>query len=235
MNSQNNGKLPEHPEPFWRTSVEFPSFPSLTEDLEVDVIVVGAGITGITSAYLLANEGLKVAIIEADKVLNGTTGHTTAKITAQHDLIYDEFIHNMGRNTARMYYEANIEALDFIRKTVEEQQIDCDLTTEDAYIYSVSEKYARKIEKEAQAYEILHIDGGLVDSIPFDIDNVQNVLVMRNQAQFHVTKYLVHLIDLFTKKGGQIFEDTVAVNIETGDRPVVLTREEKRITREACT
>ena len=53
---------------------------------------------------------------------------------------------------------------------------------------------------------------------------------MRNQAQFHVTKYLVHLLDLFKQKGGQVFEDTVAVNIETGDRPVVLTREEKRIT-----
>ncbi|WP_252504304.1 FAD-dependent oxidoreductase [Sporosarcina sp. Marseille-Q4943] len=230
MNSQSNGKLPEHPEPFWRTSVEFPSFPSLKEDLEVDVIVVGAGITGITSAYLLANEGRKVAVIEADKVLNGTTGHTTAKVTAQHDLIYDEFIQNMGRSTARMYYEANIEALEFINKTVEEQGIDCDFTREDAYIYSVSEKYARKIEKEAEAYEKLHIDGGLVDGIPFNIDNVQNVLVMRNQAQFHVTKYLVHLIDLFTQKGGQLFEDTVAVNIETGERPVVLTREEKRIT-----
>src|SRR5690606_3664617 len=59
---------------------------------------------------------------------------------------------------------------------------------------------------------------------------VHNVLVMKNQAQFHVTKYLVHLIELIKEKGGQIFEDTVAVNIETGERPVVLTRNEKRIT-----
>src|SRR5690606_641417 len=131
MNSQSNGKLPEHPEPCWRTSVDFPTFPSLNESLEVDVIVVGAGITGITTAYLLANEGLKVAVIEADKVLNGTTGHTTAKITAQHDLIYDEFIQNMGRTTARLYYDANMEALAFIKKTVEEHQIDCDFRSEE--------------------------------------------------------------------------------------------------------
>lgn len=228
MNSQSNGKLPEHPESFWRTSVDSPTFPSLDEDLDVDVIVVGGGITGITSAYLLAQDGLKVAVIEADKVLNGTTGHTTAKITAQHDLIYDEFIQNMGRTTARLYYDANMEALAFIKKTVEEHQIDCDFTTVDAYIYSVTEKYAEKIKKEADAYERLQIEGGLVDGLPFDID-VQNVLVMKNQAQFHVTKYLVQLIDLFTQKGGQIFEDTVAVNIEAGERPVVLTRNEKRI------
>ncbi|MDN4608511.1 FAD-dependent oxidoreductase [Sporosarcina highlanderae] len=227
-NDQKNKNLPEQPEPFWRTSVEFPSFSSLKEDIEVDVIVVGAGITGITSAYLLAKEGLKVAVIEADKVLNGTTGHTTAKITAQHDLIYDEFIHNMGRNTARLYYEANMEALEFIEKTVKEQEIDCEFTRVDAFIYSVSDKYAEKIKKEAEAYERLQIKGEMVDSFPFDID-VKNVLVMKDQAQFHVTKYLVHLIDLFQKSGGQIFEDTVAVNIETGDRPVVLTRNENRI------
>ncbi|GEN83831.1 oxidoreductase [Sporosarcina luteola] len=227
-NRQLNGKLPEHPEPFWRTSVEFPTFQSLKEDLEVDVIIVGAGITGITSAYLLAKEGLKVAVIEADKVLNGTTGHTTAKITAQHDLIYDEFIQNMGRSTARLYFEANMEALEFIRKTVEEQGIDCDFTTVDAYMYATSDKYAEKIKKEADAYKRLQINGGLIDGIPFDID-VKNVLVMKDQAQFHVTKYLVHLIDLFIKRGGQIFEDTVAVNIETGEQPVVLTRDENRI------
>ena len=93
MNQNNeNGKLPQHPESYWRTGIEFPEFPSLEDDLQVDVVIVGAGITGITSAYLLVNEGLKVAVIEAGQVMNGTTGHTTAKITAQHDLIYDEFI-----------------------------------------------------------------------------------------------------------------------------------------------
>ncbi|WP_339253716.1 FAD-dependent oxidoreductase [Sporosarcina sp. FSL W8-0480] len=228
-NEELNGKLPEQPEPYWRTSVEFPTFPSLQEDIEVDVIVVGAGITGITSAYLLTNEGLKVAMIEADKVLNGTTGHTTAKITAQHDLIYDEFIHNMGRNTARLYYEANMEALEFIEKTVEEKGIDCDFSRVDAYIYSVSDKYANKIQKEADAYARLQINGKLVDDFPFDID-VKNVLVMKDQAQFHVTKYLVRLLEMFKEKGGQVYEDTVAVNIETGEQPVVLTKKENRIT-----
>jgi glycine/D-amino acid oxidase-like deaminating enzyme/nitrite reductase/ring-hydroxylating ferredoxin subunit len=219
------GKLPQHPESYWRTDIDFPEFPSLEDHLEVDVVIVGAGITGITTAYLLVNEGLKVAVIEAGKVLNGTTGHTTAKITAQHDLIYDEFIHNIGRSNARLYYEANTEALNFVKETVDKHAIDCDFSQQDAYIYATSEKYAKKIEKEAEAYEKLGIDGGLVDSFPFDID-IQNVLVMKNQAQFHPTKYLVHLIKQITEKGGLIFENTTAVNIETGEKPVVLTRGE---------
>ncbi|MFJ7932923.1 FAD-dependent oxidoreductase [Sporosarcina sp. NPDC096371] len=231
MTHQNheNGKLPRDPESYWRTNIDFPEFPSLKEDVEVDVVIVGAGISGITSAYLLINEGLKVAIIEAGKVLNGTTGHTTAKITAQHDLIYDEFIHNIGRSNARLYYEANMEALKFIKETVEQHNIDCEFSMQDAYIYATTEKFARKIDKEAEAYKKIGIEGELVDRIPFDIA-IQNALVMKNQAQFHPTKYLTHLIQLIVEKGGLIFENTTAVNIETGEQPVVLTRDGARVT-----
>nr|WP_318614257.1 FAD-dependent oxidoreductase [Sporosarcina sp. YIM B06819] len=207
----------------------FPKFPSLEEDINVDVVIVGAGITGITSASLLAKEGLKVAVLEAGKVLNGTTGHTTAKITAQHDLIYDEFIHNIGRSNARLYYEANAEALHFMKETIEQHNIDCDFSIQDAYIYATTEKYARKIEKEAEAYEKLGINGGLVASIPFDID-IENALVMKDQAQFHPTKYLIHLIQDFKDKAGLIFEHTTAVNIETGEQPTVLTSKDHRVT-----
>lgn len=229
QNNEIDGKLPKDPEPYWRDFIKLPEFPQLKEDLQVDVVIVGGGITGLTSAYLLVNEGLKVAVLEADKLLNGTTGHTTAKITAQHDLIYDEFVRNFGRNTARLYYEANIDALNFIKKTVEEHQIDCDFSEQDAYVYATTDEYARKLEKEAKAYETVGIDGGLVDSIPFNIE-VKKALVMKNQAQFHPIKYLAHLIDIIKEKGGLIFEYTTAVDIETGEQPTVLTREGQRVT-----
>ncbi|MCS3600790.1 FAD-dependent oxidoreductase, partial [Bacillus sp. JUb91] len=87
-NENYSGILPHNAESYWTSSIQLPEYPSLENDMQVDVIIVGGGITGITSAYLLINEGLKIAVIEADKLLNGTTGHTTAKITAQHDIIY---------------------------------------------------------------------------------------------------------------------------------------------------
>ncbi|WP_077620916.1 FAD-dependent oxidoreductase [Bacillus sinesaloumensis] len=209
--------------------VEIPEFSPLEEDLEVDVVIVGGGITGLTSAYVLVNEGLKVAVLEADQILNGTTGHTTAKVTAQHGLIYDEFITNFGRSTARLYYEANTDALKFIQKTVEEHQIECDFKGQDAVIYSTTDEYAQKLEKEAKAYNKIGIDGELVDQIPFKMD-IKNALVMKNQAQFHPVKYLAHLVNLIKEKGGYIFEHTVAVNVEPGEKPTVLTREGKRVT-----
>ena len=225
----NDKKLPEKIEPLWRAHVDIPEFSKLEDDHEVDVVIVGGGITGLTSAYVLANEGLKVAVLEANKLVNGTTGHTTAKITAQHDLIYDEFITNFGRTTARLYYEANMDALEFVRKTVNEHQIQCDFKDQDAIIYSTTDEYAQKLEKEATAYKKIGIDGELVTSIPFDI-KVKNALVMKNQAQFHPVKYLAHLVQVIKEKGGLIFEQTVAVNVEPGEKPTVLTRDGNRVT-----
>lgn len=222
-------ELPTSTESFWMDSTDLPSFPKLDKDIKVDTVIVGGGITGITSAYLLANKGLKVAILEADGILNGTTGHTTAKVTAQHDLLYDELITNMGKSKARLYYEANMGALEFIKETIDQLQINCDFSKQDAYMYATTEEYDQKIQEEAKAYEKLGIDGGLVDTIPLDI-KVKSALIMRNQAQFHPLKYLAPLVKEITNKNGLIFENTTAVNIETGEQPVVLTRDGGRVT-----
>src|SRR5699024_9704056 len=219
-----DGRLPESTKSYWRDSVDEMDFPQLKEDLQVDVVIVGGGITGITTAYLLTNEGFKVALLEANKLLNGTTGHTTAKVTAQHGLIYDEFIRNIGKSKARLYYEANMKALNFIKDTVKEEEIDCELIQQDAYLYATTEKYANKLENETKAYEKLGIDGEMVDSIPFNID-IKKGLVMKNQAQFHPIKYLAHLVHKIVDKGGKNFENTPCVNVKTGKHPKVLTRD----------
>ncbi|RKD25795.1 (2Fe-2S)-binding protein [Ammoniphilus oxalaticus] len=229
-NTHDTGMLPKTSKSYWPDSVGLPPFPRLEQNIDVDVVIVGGGMTGLTSAYLLVNEGLKVAVLEADRLLNGTTGHTTAKVTAQHGLIYDELISSMGRSKARLYYEANLDALQFIEQMVEQHHIDCDFQKQDAYLYATTEEYKLKIEKEAAAYEKLGIDGGLVDEIPFDIE-IQNGLVMKEQAQFHPLKYMAQLVRLITEKGGLIYENTTAVNIQTDDQhPTVLTRENHRVT-----
>ncbi|MFD1735064.1 FAD-dependent oxidoreductase [Bacillus salitolerans] len=221
MNYHN--ELPQFPEPFWRDTTRLPIFPKLREDIIVDVAIVGGGISGITTAYLLSKEGLKVAIIEAGNLLNGTTGHTTAKITAQHDLIYDEFIHHFGEEKAKLYYEANNDALQFIKKTSNELKIDCDFIEDDAYVYTNSDEKINAIEKEARAYDKLGIPGGLVSSMPLDIE-MKKAIVMKSQGQYHPLKFLQTLVQSITDSGGLIFENTTAVDIEQGTNPVIITR-----------
>lgn len=221
-------KMPQYPEPYWR-DMDLPKFPKLDKNLEVDVVIVGGGITGITTAYRLLNENLRIALIDAGVILNGTTGHTTAKVTAQHGLIYDEFIQNFGEEKTKLYYEANREALQFVKEIVQKHGIDCDFSEQDAFLYSTTDEYRNQIENEWAAYQRLGIEGDLVESIPFNIP-IENAIVMKNQAQFHPLKYLKHLTEYLTNKGVLIFENTTAASIEEGDRPSVITREGIRIT-----
>ncbi len=93
----NHNQLTDSPEPYWRDSVQFEKYPKLKETSRAEVGIVGGGITGLTAAYLLAQENIKVILIDSGSILNGTTGHTTAKITAQHGLIYDELIKILGK------------------------------------------------------------------------------------------------------------------------------------------
>lgn len=223
------GKLPEFPKSIWRDSVNLPNFPKLDRDLEVDVVIIGGGITGITSAYLLVNEGVKVALLEAGKLLHGTTGHTTAKISAQHGLIYDRFIGNFGMEKTKLYYEANAGALEYIKKLVEKHRISCQFKEQDAYIYATTNNTACELEKEMKAYQQLGIEGELVDKIPFNLA-IKSALMMKNQAQFHPLKYLAYLVQEVTQKGGLIFENMTAVNIKTGEYPKVLTDDGPSVT-----
>lgn len=222
-------QLPKFPEPYWRDSTNFPTFPKLTENIKTEVAIVGAGITGITTAYLLAKEGIKVALIDAGNILNGTTGHTTAKITTQHDLIYDELISNLGEEKARLYYEANDKARQFIKDTVQQHNIQCDFTEEDAYLYTNSADNLHKLTKELEAYKKLGIPGEYVQSIPLPVP-IKAALVIRNQAQFHPLRYLKTLVEQFIEAGGVIYENTTADDVEKGSYLQIITKDGHRIT-----
>lgn len=230
-NHSSNIEMPRFPEPYWLDSVTRPSFPKLQSDIKVDVAIIGGGISGITTAYLLAKEGRNVALVDASTILNGTTGHTTAKITAQHGLIYNELIQTIGQEKTKLYYEANNNALQFIKKIVAEHQIECDLTQEDAYIYANSDESVCKLEDELAVYKKLGIDSEYVHSIPLPLQT-KAAIIMKNQAQFHPVAYLSRLVRFIMGTGGALYENTTAIDIEEGPQPKVVTRDGHTITCE---
>src|SRR5690625_858744 len=186
---KNNSDLQSYTTSYWRETTELPNFPKLNENIKVDIAIVGGGITGITAAYLLSQYDLKIALIETDVLLNGTTGYTTAKITAQHGLIYDKLIQHFSKEDAQLYYEAQREALQFIEKQIKQLHIDCDFKKETAYIYTNSEKELSQLEKEKEAYDALNIPHQFIDELPLNIP-IKAALTMENQANFHPLKYL---------------------------------------------
>ncbi|MFB6802834.1 FAD-dependent oxidoreductase [Peribacillus butanolivorans] len=220
--TEKNTELPQYPEPYWRSTLSFPSFSKLETDITTDVLIVGGGITGITSAYLLAKQGVKVTLIEASEILNGTTGHTTAKITAQHGLIYNQLITDHGEEKARLYYEANTEGMELIKGLIEEHSIECNLNVQDAYVYANTDEYKNKIQEELKAYQKLGIRGDYAEKIPFSIP-CKAAVIMKDQAQFHPLKYLTALIPPILEAGGNIYERTTAMKIEDDKPPTVIT------------
>ncbi|WP_240468643.1 FAD-dependent oxidoreductase [Gracilibacillus sp. YIM 98692] len=214
--------------PLWQVDQILDEFPSLQENKKTEVTIVGAGITGITTAYLLAKKGVKVIVIDRDKVANGTTGNTTAKVTAQHGIIYDEFIQHFGEEKALQYYRSQIDAIELIQSLVQDHDIDCQLEEQDAILYTNNEKNRDKLEKEYKAYQKLGIKGEEMDRIPFSIP-AKYALKMKQQAQFHPIYYLKTLVDEIKKNGGEIYQNTVATDIENGAHSIVRTINEQQV------
>ncbi len=219
----NKPEFKENPNPYWIASTPQTDFPELTENMEVEVAIIGGGIVGITSAYLLKNRGVKVAVIEADRILQGTTGHSTAKITSQHGLIYARLKNQLGEELARQYAESNQKAIDLIAATVKEHDIDCDFAWRSAYVYTQSEKYAEDIRNEVEAASSLGIKASYLEKIPLPLP-IKAAERFDNQAQFHPLKYLKALARKIPGQGSHIFEHTEAVNIDDNGSPLVLTR-----------
>lgn len=219
----NKSRIPESSKSYWRDYKEISSFPQLQNNESTDIGVVGGGIVGIITAYLLAKAGKKVTLIDAGKLVDGVTGHTTAKITAQHGLFYFPLIKMAGEEQAKLYYQANLDGLGFIKNTAAELGIDCDFENKDAFVYANTEIGAKLVEKEAEAYHQLGIEGGLAKGevdLPFE---VKEAVVMRNQAQFHPVKFLAGLVKELERLGVTIYEQTRAVKILSKKDPVIQT------------
>ena len=128
----------------WLDTAPDSGFPQLDRPLSVDVAVLGGGIVGISTALLLKRAGMTVAVVEADRVGAGVTGHTTAKLSSLHGLTYDGLSSNFGEDGARAYGEANQAGIEQVAQWVEEEGIDCDFRRKPNYTYVTSRDRLRR-------------------------------------------------------------------------------------------
>ena len=182
----------------WSSTAKNEIFPTLSEDIKTDVVIVGGGLAGIMCLKELTDRGIDCVLLEAKRIGSGTTKNTTAKITFQHGIIYDKLIKTVGAERARQYLDANKEAVEKFRKMSE--NFPCDFEEKDAYIYSQTNK--EKIEKEIRAYEKLGVNAQFVDNIPLPVECIGAVKIS-NQAQFHPLKFLFSVA-----KGLKIYENS---------------------------
>lgn len=127
----------------------------IDKDYNADVCIIGAGICGLSIGYYLARQGLKVIIVEKDMIGSKASGNTTAKITLQHNLIYDYLINSFNEKLALEYFESNKNAISNIKKIIDSENIDCDFEYQPNYIYTTDQNEISKINNEIKAINTL--------------------------------------------------------------------------------
>lgn len=166
-----------------------PEFPALQKDIKTEVLMIGGGIAGILTAYFLKQAGVDCVLVEKNRICGGTTGHTTAKITLQHGLIYNKLLNTFGREKAWKYLDANRQAVEEYAKLC--KNIDCNFERKNHFVYSVNDR--RKIEQEIKAFQQLGFDAKLCETPSLPIKTV-GAVCCPSQAQFQPLKFLSAIV-----------------------------------------
>ena len=205
----------------WLDDLPTTSHPSLTERRSFDVAVVGGGVTGLTTALLLARDGRSVCLLDQGSIGTGTSGHTTAKVTSQHHLTYAKLRVTHGADGARTYAQAMEAAKERVAAFADEG-IDCDLRRRPAYVYATRTSERALIEAETSAAQEAGLPATLDDQVPLPFDTLGGMR-FDDQIELHAGKYLQGLAARLVAAGGEIFEHTRAVDVKEADTCVVHT------------
>jgi glycine/D-amino acid oxidase-like deaminating enzyme len=187
-----------------------------------DVVAIGAGITGLTTARLVAAEGASVAVIDAGPVCAGVTGYTTAKVTALQRVTVSEIAKRHGREAAVVYAQANRAAVEEIARLVASDEIDCDFERAPACTYTTSTSEVVSVEAEYHACDAagLAVRMDSATELPFE---ARAAVWLDDQAQFHPRKYCLGLARAITTAGGSVHELVRALRVKDGRREVIVT------------
>ena len=211
----------------WIASRPFPVFEPMTRAPSVDVVVVGAGITGLTAAVLLKAAGRRVAVVEALRVAEGVTGHTSAHLTERLDCSYRKLLSSFGADGGRLALEAARAALETIASFVRDLRIDCGFKRVPGFYYTERDEGIAGMREEFEAARRLGIDISLTTEVPLPFP-ARMALRLEDQARFHVREYLLPLVQALPGDGSVVYEDTRVVGIEDGE-PCVVTTERGEI------
>lgn len=187
-----------------------------------DVIIAGAGITGITAGYLLQKAGKKCLIIEADNFGFGTTGGTTAHINTFFDAQYDKVIKDFGEEKARLLAQTGPEAIAQIKKLIHEHDIDCGFSDRSSFVFSLDQKQTEELEDFYQATKKVGIPVEKVEDIPFPIP-FDSAIRIDGQAEFHPTQYIRGVAEANIRMGGIIIQGEKVLEVCQEDKAVKVT------------
>lgn len=210
------------PRSYWLSTTSKKQFPSSIPSETFDVAIVGGGIVGIVLASYLTQSQKKVIVLEAGKILQGVTGHTTAKVTSLHTLIYHHLINHLGKENAKIYADAQQSSLEAIAQMITRLEINADFIRAGAYTYTTDQNRLQEIEKEVEAAQALGLPATFTTKteLPFAI---KGAIRFDHQAHFHPLKLLYALAQELIHSHSSIVEGVRVVDVEEGETCIVAT------------
>ena len=205
----------------WRATAEWMVPPTLASDEQADVCVVGAGIAGITAAYLSARAGRSVVVIDDGPVGSGETHHTTAHLSNALDDRYFEIERLHGKGGAQLAAQSHSAAIDQIEKIINDERIDCDFERVDGYLFLPPGESTDLLDRELAAARRAGLSVERVERVPATCYDFGPALRFPRQGQFHALKYVNGLAAATLRHGGRIYSNAHVSNIEDGKRPHV--------------
>ena len=190
----------------WHKTASLPRFPALMHDASCEALVIGGGMAGILTAHELQRRGVDCLLIEADRIGSGTTGGTTAVLSAQHDTLYSDLIRKFGTDAAKAYLYANLRAVERYRELA--GRIPCDFADAPSCLYTQTDP--RSLQREAEAVKALGFPAMFSDKTELPL-TVTGAVYFPQMAQFHPLRFLAGLA-----AGLPIYENTRAIRIEPG-------------------
>lgn len=205
--------------------IHIPQFAPLNKSIKVDVLVIGGGMTGITAAYLLKNSGKSVALIERDRCGQANTGNSTAHLTCVTDHRLHQLVKLFGSDHTRAIWDAGLAAIDQIQSIIKAEKISCQFSRIPGYFHAAlygDQDETDDLKNDAAIAADLGIDAEYLPKVP--VFNRPGIC-FPNQAKFHPLMYLAELVTRILGSGGQVFEQTEAVEFEDGGEgsPVSVT------------
>ena len=213
----------------WMAESTETNYPRLNTNEKTDICIIGGGIAGAVTAYLLTKQGKKVIVVERNKIGAGVTANSTAKLTSQHGLFYKYLADNYGINVAKKYLESNEEGIKLAEKIINDENIECDYEKKDAYVFATSESELDKIKQEINVIKQIGFNAEFVKDIDIPVEKCLGAMKFNNQAQFDSRKYTIELMNRVEKMGGKIYENSKVINIAQKDKSYIISTEKNTI------
>jgi len=199
---------------YWNEAIPQTSpFPTLAENLETDVVIIGGGLAGVSTAYCLSKAGKKIVLVEDGNIGSGETGHTTAHLVTALDDRFTHFVKLFGKEDTRLILQSHQAAIDFVEKTVKEEKIDCQFSRLPGFLFRHPSDDKEVLTDEFDAATEAGLELKILDRIPGMMNNQEACLEFPDQAQFHPLLYLHGLCKAIEKQGGKIYTNTHAAII----------------------